>query len=86
MKLLRELLKEAWVSDIQGVRSGQAKAAEQDWVSKAAGREQAGWAIEVRKGTNYIKLDKTYASEEEAKKAIRMLKLSNARPISLYGK
>lgn len=86
MKLLRELVKEAWAGDVQGVAHAQARAAEKDWQKKAAARDDIGWSLEVRKGNKTIKLDKVYPSMEDAKKAAITLKLPDAKPVRAYGK
>ena len=68
-------LDEAWSSDVQGVRQGQSKAAEREWVTKAAGRKQLGWKLSVKKGTTPVLLDKIYPSQEEAMQHAKVLKL-----------
>jgi len=68
-------LKEAWVSDVQGKRSGQEKASEREWVTKAGDRRLLGYKLSVRRGTNSVVLDKIYPSKEEAMQHAKILKL-----------
>lgn len=66
---------EAWSSDVQGKRSGQEKASEQEWKKQAGERRLLGYKLSVRRGTSSVQMDKIYPSKEEAMRHAKVLKL-----------